>query len=134
MTEVDRKPTWQSGVKSKKAKRGRPKATEISVHSRKHLSALLQRLTLPDTILTYRAAAVEMTRRSGVAISVATIYRLAHGQRPKSLHLRRALGLGGKRGLQERIDRALAYDYDTWRAAHMAELERIVAWAETHEG
>ncbi len=24
--------------------------------------------------------------------------------------------------------------YDTWRAAHMAELERIVAWAETHEG
>src|SRR3990167_4863993 len=91
------KPTKrQDGTRRKKhagRKRGRPKALGISVHSFNEITRLLERYRLPDGILTYRAVAKELTRRSGVTITVGTVYRLAHGIEPKQPRVRAALEL-----------------------------------------
>lgn len=91
-TEVRRKAIGQSTGKSKKRKRGRPKATSISVTSWKQISALKTRYSLPEAVLTYRDVARELTKRSGVKVSVATVYRMVNdGYKPKRESLRRAL-------------------------------------------
>ena len=91
------KPTKrQDGTRRKKhasRKRGRPKALGISVHSLNEITRLLERYRLPAGILTYRSVAEELTGRSGVTITVGTVYRLAHGIEPKQPRVRAALEL-----------------------------------------
>lgn len=78
---------------SKKRRRGRPKATEISVTARKQISALRTRLHLSDAVLTYRDVADQLTFRAGFKVSAATVWKFANGQEPRSPKLRRLFNL-----------------------------------------
>ncbi len=64
--------------------------------------------------------AYQLNSVSGVGTKVIThrtVQRLLDGKDPKDKDIRYTLA-------------RVMIDYDFWRAAHMAELEQIVAWAE----
>jgi hypothetical protein len=54
---------------------------------------VIRTLKLPETLLTYRAVAAEISRRSGIPVTHGAIYRLANGIEPKRVEIRRALRL-----------------------------------------
>ena len=85
----------QPSSESKKNPRGRPKATGISVQGLNIIPLLRERFVISGEILTYRDIAQELTRRSGVPVSVGTIYRMGKNppEEPHRNSLRRALGL-----------------------------------------
>lgn len=76
-----------------KRPRGRPKATQEPVRDAYKIQSLRSALGLPDALITYRAIADEMTKRTGVKITHGTIHRLANGQQPQNNELRAKLGL-----------------------------------------
>lgn len=77
----------------KKRRRGRPKATGISVAAQKQISALKIRLGLPAAVLTYRDAASELTDRAGFTVSAAAVWDYCHGHEPRVARLRKVFGL-----------------------------------------
>lgn len=82
-----------SARKSPPKKRGAKKATSISVHSEKQISALVARFQLDSHLLTYRAIQGALNIKYNLRLSVATVYRMGHGRMPKDRATRRALGL-----------------------------------------
>ena len=124
-------------------KRGRPKAVELGIDSRSKdlIAVLCKHYQLSDAVLTYRDAARELSQQNGFIISATTIWRLAHGEKPKSLKLRRALGLlrprrPSRTARRKRLWRNSTWrsacvchgdTYDAWRARNLPALERIVA-------
>ncbi len=80
-------------MKSKQPHRGRPKATRISVHALDRIPRVVARLGLPRKLITYRAIAEALTKRSGVRVTAPTVCRFAHDVDPRRADLRRAFGL-----------------------------------------
>lgn len=82
-----------SARKSPPKPKGRPKVSTISVQAQKQYSAMQTRFGLEGPILTFRDLRTALNCKYGLRLSVGTVYRMAHGQMPKSLIIRRALGL-----------------------------------------
>ena len=82
------------GSNSKKRKRGREKGARISVQRPNAISAMADRLSLPDTVLTYQDVADILTARIGIRVTRATVWRFLHEElEPERPALRAALGL-----------------------------------------
>ena len=133
----------------KQKRRGRKKATRISVTAKKQISGTVARFGLDTSnspILTYRDLATALTRKAGRKINVGTAYYLARGREPQDNDIRRALGLPvfvtiavcQKCGLAHTAKRCArrvksfeenAANYDRWLAANAGKLAEIVAWA-----
>lgn len=74
-------------------RRGRKKASRISVQSEKHISATMTRFKLGGAILTYRDLRQALNSKFGLSLSVGTVYRLARGYEPTDSGIRARLGL-----------------------------------------
>ena len=83
------KPKRQSPPK----RRGVKKATTISVHSEKQISAMIARFRLIGPILTYRDLREKLNQKFGVRMSIGTVYRMANGHDPQKANLCHTLGL-----------------------------------------
>jgi hypothetical protein len=81
---------------SEKPRRGRPKATRIFVHKLDKIIAAKSRLGLPDAVLTFRDIRTEIYNRSGVWVSMGTVYRFVEGIEPVHERIRKAFGLACK--------------------------------------
>ena len=82
------------GSNSKKRKRGREKGTRVSVQRPNAISAMADRLSLPDTVLTYQDVADILTTKIGIRVTRATVWRFLHEElEPERPAIRAALGL-----------------------------------------
>lgn len=79
--------------KSAKRPRGRPGGARIYVHELEQNSPMRMSLGLPDDVLTYRDVARFIAKKSGIRVSLGTLYRFAHGIEPTRYRTRQALGL-----------------------------------------
>ena len=129
------------GSNSKKRKRGREKGARISVQRPNAISAMADRLSLPDTVLTYQDVADILTARIGIRVTRATVWRFLHEElEPERPALRAALGLpvtapapvcprhgvAHKGRCPKRTFEENAAEYDRWRAANAGRIAAIV--------
>ena len=69
------------------------KSRQAHVRAPYKLRVVIRGMKLPETLLTYRAVAAEISRRSGIAVTHGAVYRLANGVEPKRAEIRRAFKL-----------------------------------------
>lgn len=95
------------------------------------------RFGLPDTVLTYRDLARELSRKLVFRVALGTVHDLAHGREPKGTAIRLALGLPALQAvaicpthgvvhLKRCPGRNKEQDYDTWRAENINLIEAIL--------
>lgn len=80
-----------SARRSPPKRRGRKKATTISVRSEKQISAIVTRFGLQGEILTFRDVCAALNKKYGLSLSVGTVWHIAHGQMPRDKRLRKVL-------------------------------------------
>lgn len=136
---------------SEKRRRGRVKGTRISVQAPYVISALVERLSLNGAILTYQDLASVLSAKTGIPVTRAEAWRLAHdpdGKTPNhKSNLRAALGLPCTAPMPICLIHGIAHKgkcprktfdenaaaYDEWKRKHAAELAERVAWADARK-